>query len=130
VSAWHTGELPARSAKAMSQHYASRFRRFLEQTRLQRSGGRTEVRRGSQGYNNPSPGAATLAITEESYLMDCWERGVCPHCGKTFPAHQRVGSGSKADGGSCSVSCYGKYHMLSLAERHQRRLQQAVTQWK
>jgi hypothetical protein len=58
-----------------------------------------------------------LAITEESFLLDCWERGVCPFCGKAFPPTERVGSGQKAKGGFCSLTCYTKYYEMDIVER-------------
>jgi len=67
-----------------------------------------------------------LAISEESYLLDCWHRDVCPYCGRNIPGGRRVGSGRKSDGGFCSMSCYGDYHRLSLVERHRRRLEKAM----
>jgi len=63
-----------------------------------------------------------MAVTEESFLLDCWERGVCAYCKKTFPASSRVGSGKKQEGGFCSLRCFAEYHKLTLAEKHQRRM--------
>jgi len=61
--------------------------------------------------------AAELAITEEAFLSDCWERGVCPFCRKVFPPTERIGSGQKARGGFCSLTCYTKYYELDIVER-------------
>jgi hypothetical protein len=58
-----------------------------------------------------------VARTEAEYLLDLWERNVCPYCGKQIPEMSRVGSGRKSDGGFCSLDCYARYHALELAER-------------
>ena len=63
-----------------------------------------------------------MAISEEVYLLECWDKGICPYCRSAFPASKRVGSGSRKQGGFCSLSCYAEYHKLSLEQRHQRRL--------
>jgi hypothetical protein len=63
-----------------------------------------------------------MAISEETFLLDCWDRVICPYCRTTFPPTQRVGSGKKQEGGFCSLGCYAKYYELTLAERHQHRL--------
>jgi hypothetical protein len=59
---------------------------------------------------------------EESYLRGCWERNVCPYCGRRFSATERVGGSSKK-GGFCSLKCFGDYYVLDLAERHKRRVE-------
>jgi hypothetical protein len=66
-----------------------------------------------------------LGISEEAFLLDCWQRGTCPYCGQSFSAGQRVGSGKKSEGGFCSLNCYAEYHKLSLVERHERRTRNA-----
>lgn len=60
--------------------------------------------------------------SEESYLRDCWDRNLCPYCGRGFSPTSRVG-GSPVKGGFCSLKCYGDYYVLELAERHKRRLE-------
>ncbi len=64
-----------------------------------------------------------MAISEESYLLRCWDTCVCPYCSQTFSAKQRVGNGDKKRGGFCSVSCYGSYYKVDLLRRHQHVLQ-------
>ena len=61
-----------------------------------------------------------MAINEEAYLLDCWERVVCPYCRKPFLETARVGSGQKKKGGFCSLDCYTKYYELDIRERHKR----------
>jgi hypothetical protein len=61
-----------------------------------------------------------MAVTETTYLLQCWEAGTCPFCGKEFPAEQRVGRGRREDGGFCGLSCFAEYYKLSLLERHER----------
>jgi hypothetical protein len=61
-----------------------------------------------------------MAITEESFMLRCWELGICPHCAKTFTATVRVGSGDKKRGGFCSLNCYAIYYQLTLVERQAR----------
>lgn len=61
-----------------------------------------------------------MAITEETYLLDCWERVVCPYCHKRFPETARVGSGQKKKGGFCSLECFAKYYELDIRERLKR----------
>jgi predicted nucleic acid-binding Zn ribbon protein len=69
-----------------------------------------------------------MANTEADYLLELWDKRICPFCGKTMPEGERVGSGKKTEGGFCSLDCYADYYrreiierakkMQSLAERH------------
>jgi hypothetical protein len=68
-----------------------------------------------------------MAMTEELYLLDCWERGICPYCRNTYPASARVGSGQKKKGGFCSLGCYTKYYELDIRERHRRIIESGGT---
>lgn len=61
-----------------------------------------------------------MAVNEETYLLDCWGRVVCPYCRNAFPETERVGSGRKKEGGFCSLDCYTKYYELEIRERHRR----------
>jgi len=61
-----------------------------------------------------------MAISEAAYLKMLWERYVCPYCQSVFPRGKRVGSGRMSDGGFCSLSCFSKYHALTLAEKARR----------
>jgi hypothetical protein len=61
-----------------------------------------------------------MAVSEESYLLDCWERVICPYCRKPFLETARVGSGRKKEGGFCSLDCYTKYYELDIRERFRR----------
>jgi hypothetical protein len=58
-----------------------------------------------------------MAESEQNYLLELWDRGVCPNCGKKIPAGKRVGSGKKSDGGFCSLDCYGEYYSIEIFER-------------
>ena len=58
-----------------------------------------------------------MARSEEDYLLELWDKNICPNCGKDIPERTRVGSGRKADGGFCSLDCYAKYHETELSER-------------
>lgn len=55
--------------------------------------------------------------SEEEYLLELWERNVCPYCGKTIPERSRVGTGDKRCGGFCSLDCLTKYYEFELLER-------------
>jgi len=63
---------------------------------------------------------ATMAESERSYLLELWDKSVCPNCGKKIAAGKRVGSGRKSDGGFCSLDCYGEYYKAELTERHKK----------
>ena len=62
---------------------------------------------------------------EEIYLLEYWERGVCPYCANAIPEGKRVGTGAKSEGGFCSLDCYARYCELELRERHKRSLDAA-----
>jgi hypothetical protein len=57
---------------------------------------------------------------EAKYLLELWDKNICPACGGTIAEGTRVGSGKKAEGGFCSTSCFAKYHSASLIERAKR----------
>ena len=61
-----------------------------------------------------------MAESEEQYLLDLWEKNVCPNCSKQIPAGRRVGSGQKTKGGFCSLDCYARFYQYELAERARR----------
>ena len=58
--------------------------------------------------------------TESRYLLYLWEKSICPYCGKTISDGARVGSGSRAKGGFCSLDCYARYYEHELTERLRR----------
>ena len=58
-----------------------------------------------------------MAKSEEEYLLELWQKGICPYCGSSIPEGKRVGSGKKAKGGFCSLDCYARYYELELVER-------------
>lgn len=57
---------------------------------------------------------------ERDYLLELWDKNVCPMCGRTIPEGTRVGSGHRADGGFCSLDCYARYYEMELLERSRR----------
>jgi len=61
-----------------------------------------------------------MAESEQSYLLELWDKNICPTCGKKIPAGKRVGSGKKSDAGFCSLDCYGEYYKAELTERHKK----------
>jgi len=63
-----------------------------------------------------------MADQERSYLLELWDKGVCPNCAKKIPEGKRVGSGKKSDGGFCSLGCYAEYQEAELIERHAERI--------
>jgi hypothetical protein len=54
---------------------------------------------------------------EENYMLDLWEKNICPQCGNSIPEGKRVGSGKRSEGGFCSLNCYAEYYRLDLIER-------------
>jgi hypothetical protein len=58
-----------------------------------------------------------MAVSESEYLLDLWEKNICPRCGNLIPEATRVGSGRKSDGGFCSLDCYALYYQMELQER-------------
>ncbi len=61
-----------------------------------------------------------MAESERRYLLELWDKGICPNCSKKIPDAKRVGSGKKSDGGFCSLDCYGEYYNAALTERHKK----------
>jgi hypothetical protein len=61
-----------------------------------------------------------VSFSESKYLLDLWDRNVCPWCGRTIPEGTRVGSGRRSEGGFCSLSCYANYHSATLEDRARR----------
>jgi hypothetical protein len=55
--------------------------------------------------------------SEEEYLLDLWERNICPFCGKRIPEGTRVGRGEKRRGGFCSLDCLAHYYEREFGER-------------
>lgn len=57
---------------------------------------------------------------EERYLLELWDRNICPFCARSIPEGKRVGSGKRSQGGFCSLDCYTRYYQLELTQRAQR----------
>ncbi|MFZ0817290.1 MAG: hypothetical protein WAM78_17340 [Candidatus Sulfotelmatobacter sp.] len=57
---------------------------------------------------------------EENYLLELWDKNICPNCGKRIPAGKRIGSGQKSKGGFCSLECYASFYQYELTERARR----------
>lgn len=64
-------------------------------------------------YNLPAP----VASTEADYLLELWDKRICPFCGKTIPDRQVFGSGDPTKGRFCSLGCYADYHSAEIIER-------------
>jgi hypothetical protein len=58
-----------------------------------------------------------MAESEEEYLLELWDKNICPNCGKQIPEGTRVGLGEKRKGGFCSLDGVSKYHKAELIER-------------
>jgi len=58
-----------------------------------------------------------MARSEKEYLLDLWNRNICPYCQKSIPEGTRVGTGKKANGGFCSLACYTRYYEADIKER-------------
>ena len=63
-----------------------------------------------------------MARSERDYLLEFWDKNICPNCGKAIPEGKRVGSGKKSEGGFCNLGCYAEYHGAELVERHKKLL--------
>jgi hypothetical protein len=59
-------------------------------------------------------------FSEEAYLLDLWERNICPNCGCPIPDGKRVGRGEKRLGGFCSLDCVAHYYQLEYIQRVKR----------
>jgi hypothetical protein len=58
-----------------------------------------------------------MAKSESAYLLELWDRKICPYCGKSIPEGTRVGMGRKAEGGFCSLDCYARYYEVDFKVR-------------
>lgn len=58
-----------------------------------------------------------MAVTEEAYLLRCWDAGICPYCGNIIPVGARVGTGRIRDGGFCSLDCFARYRQLEMSSK-------------
>lgn len=58
-----------------------------------------------------------MSDPEKMYLLELWEKNICPQCGEIIPESKRVGTGQKSDGGFCSLDCYAKFYELELVDR-------------
>lgn len=61
--------------------------------------------------------AEPMSSSEEIYLLELWDKNICPNCGGRIPAGQRVGNGQKSKGGFCSLDCYASFYQYELTER-------------
>jgi len=62
-------------------------------------------------------GGTIMATTEVAYLLDLWNRRICPYCGTHVREGTRVVSGNAREGGFCSIRCHGAYYTFELAAR-------------
>jgi hypothetical protein len=58
-----------------------------------------------------------MESAESKYLLELWEKRICPFCGKTIPDEKPIGSGRPAEGRFCSLGCYDDYHHTEIIER-------------
>jgi hypothetical protein len=58
-----------------------------------------------------------MANPESQYLLELWDKQICPNCGKSIPEGKYIGSGKKSAGGFCSLGCYADFYRLEIAER-------------
>jgi hypothetical protein len=65
-------------------------------------------------------GEEGMAESEQKYLLELWDKEICPNCGKNIREGKRVGNGKKSDGGFCSLGCYAQYYEAYLTERHKK----------
>ena len=70
-----------------------------------------------------------MARSEKDYLLELWDKNICPNCGKGIAEHSRVGSGKKADGGFCSLDCYATYYQTELTERAKKIADLSARHW-
>ena len=61
-----------------------------------------------------------MAESEQSYLLELWEKNICSNCGKNIPEGRWTGSGKKSEGGFCSLDCYAEYSKTDVVERHKK----------
>ncbi len=61
-----------------------------------------------------------MSDSAEAYLLELWEKNICPNCTLHIPSGQRVGSGQKSKGGFCSLDCYASFYEQELTERARR----------
>ncbi len=61
-----------------------------------------------------------MADTEAQYLLELWDKRICPFCGKSIPDGKAIGGGKLADGRFCSLGCYNDYHHAEIIERAKR----------
>lgn len=54
---------------------------------------------------------------ETSYLLELWDKNICPSCGQLIPEGKRIGSGKKDEGGFCSMDCLVQFQGATLIER-------------
>ena len=58
--------------------------------------------------------------SEDEYLLELWERNICPNCGVGIAEGTRVGIGQKRKGGFCSLTCYTSYYETEIIQRARR----------
>ena len=55
--------------------------------------------------------------SEENYLKDCLEKGICPFCKQVLPENGSLGTGQQRKGKFCNLTCYTTYYERELRER-------------
>lgn len=62
--------------------------------------------------------------SEEEYLLELWERNICPQCGSEIASGKKFGAGEKKQGGFCSLQCYALYYETDILQRQRQILKQ------
>lgn len=58
-----------------------------------------------------------MVNSDQEYLLELWNKNICPNCGKNIAEGTRVGSGKKSEGGFCSLDCYAEYRAVDILQR-------------
>jgi hypothetical protein len=53
-----------------------------------------------------------MADTDENYILDAWEKRICPTCGAIIADERAYGSGRIKDGRFCSLAVTGSIMRL------------------
>lgn len=61
-----------------------------------------------------------MGNSETEYLLELWDKNICPFCGQDIAEGTRIGSGKRSEGGFCSMDCFARYHEAELVKRSAR----------
>ncbi len=65
-------------------------------------------------------GHLPMARSESDYLLELWDKKICPFCREPIKEGKRVGTGRKKDGGFCSLGCYTRYYTMNWSCANER----------